>query len=269
MLLVGSVWRGGAGSRGDFIVVCPNALAASDACFVTDRWFTPPFPVLACFRIDAWMADVACPVICQPIWPACWLDTPDRSYSSAARVVQDVGPIRSRRLGGRAVGGRGSGRLYRASQGDEVDVHCAQYFVNSSLAPVVLFRRRLQSVADVLKGIRDKGFTQSRWDALLGYWEAVCRHGPCGPISSLHPWDGWIPPGLHGFYRWVSDSLELLNGFLKQVVASRRTLGFASGPGGFVKILVLGRMLGVGRTSFLLHHFLSSRTLRPSHLVFG
>ena len=40
--------------------------------------------------------------------------------------------IRSRRLGGRAVGGRGSGRLKRARQGDEVDVHCAQYFLNSS-----------------------------------------------------------------------------------------------------------------------------------------
>ena len=51
--------------------------------------------------------------------------------------------------------------MYRASQGDEVDVHCAQYFVNSSLAPVVLFRTRLQSVADVLKGIRNNGFTQS------------------------------------------------------------------------------------------------------------
>ena len=56
-----------------------------------------------------------------------------------------------RRLGGRAVGGRGSRGLYRASQEDEVDVHCAQYFVNSSLAPVLLFRRRLKSVADVLK----------------------------------------------------------------------------------------------------------------------
>ena len=40
-------------------------------------------------------------------------------------------------------------------------------FVNSSLSPVLLFRRRLKSVADVLKGIRSKGFTQSRWDALL------------------------------------------------------------------------------------------------------
>ena len=175
--------EGAAGSRGDFIVGCPNVLATSNACFVTGRWFTPHFSVLACFRIDAWMADVACPEVCQPIWPARRLDTPDRSSSSAARVVQDVwdvyrgelgvipagvvlalgdaasrssvddfwstwsrhaeavlfrahskagGPteagsaaflgrgllrIRSRRLGGRAVGGRGSGRLYRASQG--------------------------------------------------------------------------------------------------------------------------------------------------------
>ena len=118
-------------------------------------------------------------------------------------------------LGGRAVGGMGSGRLYRVSQGDVVDVHCAQYFVGSSLAPVLLFRRRLRSVADVLKVIRGKGFTQARWDALLGYWRAVCRHGPCVPISSLHPWDKWIPPDLHGFYGWVFDSLGLWNDFLK------------------------------------------------------
>ena len=133
--------------------------------------------------------------------------------------------IRDRRLGGRAAGGRGSSRLYRVSQGDEVDVHCAQYFVHSSLSPVFLFRRRLESVADVLKGIKGKGFTQSRWDALLRYWSAVCRHGPCGPISSLSPWDRWIHPDLHGFEKWVFDSLGLLNDFLKQVVVSRRDLG--------------------------------------------
>ena len=101
--------------------------------------------------------------------------------------------IRSRRLGGRAAGGTSSSRLYRVCQYDEVDKHCAQHFVNSSLSPVLLFRRRLKSVADVLKGIRNKGFTQSRWNALLEFWDAVCRHGPCGPISSLHPWDSGIP----------------------------------------------------------------------------
>ena len=269
----------------------PGALAASQACYVTDRWYTPHFSVFARFRIDAWMADVACPVACQPIWPACWLDTPDRSSSSSSRIVQDVwdiyrdvlgvvpddvvlalgdavsrsavddfwsiwsknaeaglfrayalagGPtaagssaflgrgllrIRNRRLGGRAAGGRSSSRLYRVSQGDDVDVHCTQYFVHSSLSPVLLFRRRLKSVADVLKGIKGKGFTQSRWDALLMRWGAVCRYGPCGPISSLHPWDNWVPPDLHGFHRWVFDSLEVLNGFVRQVVISRRDEG--------------------------------------------
>ena len=36
------------------------------------------------------MADIACPVVCQPVWPACWLDTPGRSSLSSVRVVQDV-----------------------------------------------------------------------------------------------------------------------------------------------------------------------------------
>ena len=283
--------EGGTGSRRDFFVACPGALAASHACYVTDRWFTPHFSVVARFRIGAWMADVACPIACQPIWPACWLDAPDRSSSSSISAVQDVwdiyrdvlgtvpeevvlalrgavsrssvddlwsiwsssaedglfraypragGPtvadssaflgrgllrIRNWRLGGRAAGGTVSSRLYRVSRGDDVDVHCAQYFVHSSLSPVLLFRRRLKSVADVLKGIRSKGFTQTRWDALLRYWGAVCRHGPCGPVTSLHPRDSWIPPDLHGFFKWVCDSLEALNGFLKQVVVSRRDNG--------------------------------------------
>ena len=80
-------------------------------------------------------------------------------------------------------------------------------------------------MADVLKGIGSKGFTQSWWGALFGYWDAVCRYGPRGPISSLHPWDNWTPPDLHGFYKWVFESLEVLSGFLKQVVVSRRDLG--------------------------------------------
>ena len=33
----------------------------------------PHFSLFARFRIGAWMADVACPVACQPLWPACWL----------------------------------------------------------------------------------------------------------------------------------------------------------------------------------------------------
>ena len=68
--------------------------------------------------------------------------------------------FRRRRLGGESVrGGRGTGagRLYRAGQGDVVDASSAQYFVNSSLAPVLLFRWRLKSVADVSKVLGSVG----------------------------------------------------------------------------------------------------------------
>ena len=51
--------------------------------------------------------------------------------------------IRRRRLGGRAVRGGAASRLYRVSKGDEVDAASAQYYVNSSLAPVLLLRRRI------------------------------------------------------------------------------------------------------------------------------
>ena len=81
-----------------------------------------------------------------------------------------------------------------------MDVHCAQYFVNSSLAPVLLFRRRLKSVANVLRGIRSRGFCQSRWNALLGY-VGVLFVVMVRVVLSLRFVSGmsWIPADLHGF----------------------------------------------------------------------
>ena len=83
--------------------------------------------------------------------------------SSAVRV-------RRRRLGGNSVGG--------GCQGDVVDASSAQFFVNSSLAPVLLFPWRLKSATDVLEGIRQHGFTQTGWDALQKYWEGGVSSGP-------------------------------------------------------------------------------------------
>ena len=43
------------GSRGDFLLACPIALAAASACYVSpDRWFTPHFAVCAEFSLSAW-----------------------------------------------------------------------------------------------------------------------------------------------------------------------------------------------------------------------
>ena len=47
-------------------------------------------------------------------------------------------------------------------------------------------------------------------------------------LVMVHPWENFIPPDLHGFYRWVFDSLEALNGLLKQVVVSRRDIGIST-----------------------------------------
>ena len=64
-----------------------------------------------------------------------------------------------------------------------------------------------------------------RLDALHRYWAAVCRQGPCGLVASLEPWDGWIPPDLHGFFHRVLTSMDDLNRFVKQVVVTCRDSG--------------------------------------------
>ena len=144
--------------------------------------------------------------------------------------------IRRRRLGGRAVRGSAASKLHRVSQGDEVGAASAQYFGNSSLAPVLLLRRRMKSVADVLRGICQHGFSQGRWDALCGGWNSVCEQVRGGPARTLEPWTHWIHPDLHGFYKWVFDALGLLNDFVKQVVVAREESGLRVGnlvKGGF------------------------------------
>ena len=54
-----------------------------------------------------------------------------------------------------------------------------------------------------------KGFCQSRWNALLGY-VGVLFVVMLRVVLSLRFVSGisWIPPDLHGFKRWVFDSLE-------------------------------------------------------------
>ena len=73
--------------------------------------------------------------------------------------------------------------------GDEVVAASAQFFVNSSLAPVLLFRRRTKSVADVLEGTKQLGSLRQGGMRCRGIGRgeeegggeeerAVCRQGP-------------------------------------------------------------------------------------------
>ena len=52
------------GTRRDFILGCSDAVAASTACRVTDRWFPPHFSLFATFGIDGWSAEVSS--LCGP-----------------------------------------------------------------------------------------------------------------------------------------------------------------------------------------------------------
>ena len=88
------------GSRRDFVLACPIALAAAIACSVLpDRWFTPHFAVYAEFALSAWDATVERARVHSPLWPACWLDCLDRSRSSQSREVQNIWDVYIQEVG--------------------------------------------------------------------------------------------------------------------------------------------------------------------------
>ena len=235
------------GSRRNFVLACPIALAAATACSVLpDRWFTPHFAAYAEFALSAWDATVERARIHSPLWPACWLNCPDRSRTSQSHEVQNIWDVYIREVGfvpcevrerlfglcnspdvdsswllwsreaeaslaraylsaggpplsnpgsyvGRGslsictmrLGGRCHDRIYHVDRADEFDVPHSGFFLNSSLAPVLRFRRSFVSVCNVLKGIKLHGFSEARVAALWCRWRAVVRVGPTGPVTSL------------------------------------------------------------------------------------
>ena len=86
------------GSRRDFLLACPIALAAATACSVLpNRWFAPHFAVYAEFALSSWDAIVERARIHSHLWLACWLNCPDRSRSSQSHEVREyLGCLHSR-----------------------------------------------------------------------------------------------------------------------------------------------------------------------------
>ena len=71
------------------------------------------------------------------------------------------------------------------------------------------------------------GFSEARIAALWYRWHTVVRRGPIGPVTLFEPWTHWIPPDLHGFYKWAMDTLALLNEFFFEGCASSPDFSFA------------------------------------------
>ena len=79
------------GSRKDFVLACPIAMAAAAACRVLpDRWFVPHFAVFAESALSAWDATVERARVYSRLWPACWLTCSDRSRRSPSHAVQNI-----------------------------------------------------------------------------------------------------------------------------------------------------------------------------------
>ena len=68
------------------------------------------------------------------------------------------------------LGGRCHDRIHRVDRADEFDFTHSGFFLNSSLAPVLRFRRSFVSVCNVLKGIKLQGFSEARVAALEHRW---------------------------------------------------------------------------------------------------
>ena len=127
----------------------------------------------------------------------------------------------------RQVGGRAHGRIHGPAWADGI-VGNSHAVIRASLVPVILFRRRMQSVGDVLQGIRTNGFSTARWQALMLRSAAVCKQGLVSPVTTLEPWKDWHLPDLHGFNIWVFSALEELNLFVSWVVIAKREAALMS-----------------------------------------
>ena len=250
------------GSRREFVLACPIAMAATTACRVLpDRWFIPHFSVYAEFSLSAWDATVDRARVYSPcgqlvglialiahvvqnIWDVyiqevrsvprevreklfttCNSPDVDASCLSWSREAEASLARAYLYAGGPLLSSRilvvmwveasfpsvpcdwevSHDRIHHVDRADEFDVTHSGFFINSSLAPVLRFRRSFVSVCNVLKGIKLHGFSEARVAALWCRWRAVVRMGPTGPVTSFEPWTHWIPPDLHGFINglWI------------------------------------------------------------------
>ena len=92
------------------------------------------------------------------------------------------------------LGRRCHDRIYRVDRSDEFDVTLFGFFLNSSLAPVLRFRRSFVSVCNVLKGIKRHGFSER---------QACCLGAPLACCSSYRVLQVLLPPlslGAAGYH---------------------------------------------------------------------
>ena len=259
--------------------------------------------------LSAWDATVNMASVYSPIWPACWVECPDRSRRSPSPAVQNIWDVyiqevsfvprevreqlftvcdttdvdaswriwsreveaslaracltagfpalsnpgsyvgrsqlslRTKRLGGSC-----RDRIYRMDRADDFDVTNSGFFVNSSLAPVLRFRRRFVSVSNVLEGIKLYGFTDTKSGCFFGtYGMLSLRWSPpaLSPRLNLGP-IGFLPTSM-GFTSGPWTPWLSLMSLSRKSFITGRLPGCKLGPIGLGKTSPLIRTSGFGR----------------------
>ena len=157
------------GSRRDFVLACPIAVAATTACRVLpDRWFIPHFAVYAEFSLS--LHGMPLSIGLEFIHPC------GQPVGLIVLIAPDVLRHMRFRISGTFTSKKSASYLGRLGNNSLLPVTpvavvsivlivpmslvslTLAFFVNSSLAPVFRFRRRFVSVCNVLKGIKVHGF---------------------------------------------------------------------------------------------------------------
>ena len=129
---------------------------------------------------------------------------------------------------------RSSSRLYRASHSDEVDSSMCPVSLSTPRFPLFYsFVGGLNLLLMFLRVFRDKGNSlQARWDALGRVAGSLfVDMDLVDPFLLFSLGILGFLPDLHGFYKWVFDCIELLNGFLQSSCHFSRRDDWVSGSG--------------------------------------
>ena len=109
----------------------------------------------------------------------------------------------------------------RSDAADAVEGPDMFLYRDSSIAPLLIMRRRFKAVMDVLGAMIRYGVSLARSVELTNQWERILAAGPLYP-GTLNDFIAVRSLGLGDFHHAVSDVLHRLSDFIHRVVVCRR-----------------------------------------------
>ena len=138
-------------------------------------------------------------------------------------------------------------RSVRGNVADAVDGPHVFLYRDSSIAPLLVMRRRFEALMDILGAMIRYGVSLARSVELTLQWERILAAGPLYPVT-LHDFLAVRGLGLGDFHHVVSDVHHRLSDFRLWLIVVMRLLG--DGVVGFGRTLWCIPISGSGLTWF-------------------